>query len=215
MGNLKGQDHLHQIGGKPKDQWWSKKQRGNIDDRRAAEVRQKAVHLWVTSIQGKENYHLLLKNYMLAWSRIAQFEHIRRTGELKQQEKKPGLLHYAAFACDGLEVKDGKEGRFIGHLISEPRFIVQRPLPFEGRMNRRLGGMQRFDPESEFYKRKRQIHDEEPYWMGLAPPKPCKDLLEVNIEEIDDVVNLAYMQKRKGQQRLRAQKRLAASMGAL
>merc|ERR1719182_126599 len=42
----------------------------------------KVVHMMVSNLSGKENRLLVLKSYLLSWSRISQFEHIRRTGQV-------------------------------------------------------------------------------------------------------------------------------------
>jgi hypothetical protein len=210
--NLKKQDHIHQVNGKPKDMWWSDKQRQATDAARMEQVKQKVMMMMIQNLSGKDNRKLILKGFLLAWSRIAQFEHIRNKGTvLGAIHPGPGKDNFAAFACDAYDVKeDPKRGRCIMHVVSEPRFVIQRPLGIEGRQ-RSVGGMVKFEPESLLEaRRKRVVIEEEPYWMGYVNPKPCKELLEVTCDEIDDIINPAYRKRRQAAHDDRDARRAAA-----
>jgi hypothetical protein len=187
-----GHEHFRDVKGKPKDAWWTPKQKSSVDVARDAAVRQKAVMIWVANLSAKDNRALILKNFILAWARVAQFEHIRRTGLVGGGHKPihpDAEERYAVFACDCYQVKEDK----ITHLVAEPRFVVQRRPDAIGKP-RTVGALPAIKRKEQDAGRK--IHDEEPYWMGLAAVKPTKDLLHVTMDEIDDVLNPRFYENR-------------------
>jgi hypothetical protein len=201
-------EQFRDVKGKPKDAWWTPKQKSSVDHARDAAVRQKAVMIWVANLNSKDNRGLILKNFMLAWARVAQFEHIRRTGLVGGSTKPIDPLaeeRYAVFACDCYQVKQDK----IVHLVAEPRFVVQR-RPDAIDKPRIVGGLPPIKRKEEGLTR--VVRDEEPYWMGLAAVKPTKDLLHVTMDEIDDLLTKNFYETRAMNHQMHAMQR-SASMG--
>lgn len=192
LDGMGGHDHFRDVKGKPKDAWWTPKQKSSVDVARDAAVRQKAVMIWVANLSSKDNRALILKNFMLAWARVAQFEHIRRTGLVGGGTKPLDPLaeeRYAVFACDCYQVKQDK----IVHLVAEPRFVIQRRPDSIGKP-RTVGALPAIKRKEQDVARK--FGEEEPYWMGLAAVKPTKDLLHVTMDEIDDMLNVKFYERR-------------------
>lgn len=201
-----GAESFRDLKGKPKEAWWTPKQKSSVDVARDAAVRQKAVMLWVSNLSGKDNRALILKNFLLAWARVAQFEHIRRFGTVGGGTKPidPNAEErYAVFACDCYQVKADK----ITHLVAEPRFVIQRRPDNVGKP-RTVGALPELKLKS--HEAARAVREEEPYWMGLAAIKPTKDLLHVTMDEIDDTLTKNFYEKRIEVHNLHARERAAA-----